>query len=120
MKILKFLQKEPEVMPVKAETHSNADMRTYHTNFEISKTHTRIFWRPLRESSDKYLKEVGRKGATLVRRLFRIPGITQIFVDPYSVGIEKGMNFSWDNLEPIIIETITKSAPRSMVQDQKS
>lgn len=101
-----------EKREIKVETHPNEDIRTYHTNFEISNSHLEIFYRPLRESSDEYLKKVGRKGSILIRRLMKIPGITEIFSAPYSVGVKKGQNFIWGEIEPQILETIEKSRPR--------
>jgi len=98
-----------EKREIKVETHSNRDFRTYHTNFQISNSHLEIFYRPLRESSNEYLKKVGRKGSTLIQRVMEIPGITGIFSAPYSVGVEKGQNFIWEEIEPQILETVEKS-----------
>ncbi|MDD3475172.1 MAG: NifU N-terminal domain-containing protein [Candidatus Dojkabacteria bacterium] len=103
---------EPTPVPYEVEIVPNPNMRNYHTNFEISKSHIQIFYRPLRESTGGYLIEVGRKGATIVRRLFKIPGVTEVFVHPYSLGIKKGKCFKWDEIEPKVIEVIMKSAPK--------
>lgn len=98
--------------PVKVEIVPNPNIRIFHTNFEISKSHIQIFYRPLRESSKEYLTKIGRKGATIVRRLFKIPGVTEVFVHPYSLGIKKGECFKWDEIEDRVIEVIMKSAPK--------
>jgi len=103
-----------ETTPVsyKVEIVPNPNMRIFHTNFEISESHIQVFYRPLRESSEEYLTKIGRIGATIVRRLFRIPGVTRVFVHPYSLDIEKGECFEWNQIEPKVIEVIMKSAPK--------
>ena len=110
------VEKEPieesTPLPYEVEIVPNQNMRNYNTNFEISKSHIQIFYRPLRESSKEYLTEVGRKGATIVRRLFRIPGVTEVFINPYRLWIIKGECFKWNDIEPKVIETIMKSVPK--------
>lgn len=94
------------------ESHPNIDRRTYHTVFEISKDHIGIFYRPYVPEDKKGLEKLGRKGGTLVRRLLTLPGITEVAIMPYQISVQKGKAFSWDVLEPQILETIKNLRPR--------
>lgn len=99
---------------VRVETHPNSEVRTYHPNFEISKAHIENFWRPVRPESKEYLKKLGRKGAVLVRRLLALSGVSEVTIKPYEVIVHKGLNFSWDDIEPKVLETIEMSMPKGL------
>ena len=76
--------------------HNNVrTTREFSTNFEISKAQTRDFWRPLRDSSEEHLTEIGLDGAKLVRKLMDIPGVTEIWIHPYQVTVKIGKAFDW-------------------------
>jgi hypothetical protein len=70
----------------------------FHTNFEVSQSVIEDFYRPLRTSSDEYLKKIGHNGAQLVRKLMELPGVTEIFIQPYEVNIHIGKAFSWSEV----------------------
>ena len=99
---------------VRVETHPNSDVRTYHPDFEVSKAHIENFWRPVRPESKEYLKKLGRKGAVLVRRLLALHGVAEVTIQPYQLMVKKGLNFSWDNIEPKVLETIEMSMPKGL------
>ena len=99
---------------VRVEIHPNCEVRSYHPNFEISKAHIENFWRPVRPEGKEYLKRLGRKGALLVRRLLKIPGISEVTIKPYEITVHKGLNFSWDDIEFHVLETIEKSMPKNL------
>lgn len=71
-------------------------MLEFHSNFEVSKTQIKNFWRPLRASSDQYLKELGPDGAALVRKLMDLPGVNEIWMHPYEVTIMIAEAFGWN------------------------
>lgn len=71
----------------------------FHTNFEVSQSVIEDFYRPLRTSSDEYLKKIGHNGAQLVSKLMKLPGVTEIFIQPYEVTIHIGKAFSWNEVD---------------------
>ena len=99
---------------IRVETHPNFEVRSYHPNFEISKSPIENFWRPVRPDSKEYLKKLGRKGAALVRRLLKIPGVAEVTIQPYEVSVHKGLNFPWDDIQPAVLETIEMSMPKGL------
>ena len=96
------------------EMHPNFQMRTYHPNFEISKARIENFWRPVRPESKDYLKKLGRKGAVLVRRVLALHGVAEVTIQPYELTVRKGLNFSWDDIEPKVLEMIEMSMPKAV------
>ena len=102
------------------ETHPNHECRTYHPDFEISKDHIENFWRPVRPESKEYLQKLGRKGGALVRRLLALPGIAEVTIQPYQIMVKKGQAFSWDILEPQILETIENLRPKGKKSQEVS
>lgn len=99
---------------VKVESHPNPLSRSYHTDFEISKSHVQIFWRPLRPESREYLKLVGRRGSALLHKVFRVPGVNQVFINPYEIHVIKGVNFLWANIDPGILKALGEVLPKSL------
>lgn len=67
----------------------------YHTNFEVSRSVIENFKRPLRDSSESYLTKIGSEGASLVRNIMALPGITEIWTHPYEISVGIGQAFSW-------------------------
>lgn len=83
--------------------------REYGVTVEISQQPIHSFMRPLgRESSERYLKDVGEVGTVLLRELFAIPGVSKVFITPYELTIDKGLAFNWDEIEPSIIEVLKR------------
>lgn len=94
---------------IKVEIFSNLDERLYHTTAEISRDPTNTFWRPLRKDSEKYLNEVGKIGTQLLREVFTLPGIAEITIKPYTLGVVKAGAFDWKDIEPQVIEALKKT-----------
>lgn len=76
------------------DTKSGKSVR-FHTNFEVSQSVIEDFRRPLRDSSESYLKKIGYDGATLVRQLMALPGVTEVWMQPYEVTVTIAQAFSW-------------------------
>ncbi len=93
--------KEDENIPpvtqgkVQIETVPNDKMRCFETNFELSRTRIGDFERPIRPSSEKYLKSLGVAGEKLVRSIFDIQGVLEVWVYPYELSIKIADLFSW-------------------------
>ena len=95
----------PKIVP---ERVLNPRLRVYHVNFEISQSVIESFKRPLRETSEKYLKKVGERGTLLLREIFAIPGVTEVYIEPYELDVEKGYAFSWGEIEPAVMEALRR------------
>lgn len=50
---------------------------------------------PLRESSEKYLAEVGEAGSQIVKGIMSLPGIVSVTIQPYQIIVRKGEAFDW-------------------------
>ena len=84
-------------------------MATYHVNFEISESHHESFFRPLRDESEEYLRNVGEIGEKIVRELFEIPGIIVVTIESYGIEIHKGRAFEWKNITSSILDILKES-----------
>jgi len=85
-------------LPILSEFTRNPNQMEFHVRVEISKRPIESFCRPLRPSSEKYLAEVGEKGAELVRMVMAIPGVIEVFISPYRLTIRKGSLFEWKEI----------------------
>jgi len=94
---------------VETEVCTATDVRRFHTRAEVSRNLANEFKRPLRESSEKYLAQVGPLGAEIVRGLMRIKGITTVWIHPYSLQVTRARAYTWDELEPRICTVITRA-----------
>ncbi len=95
---------------IKIETVPNPDIRVYHVTTEISRYSIHNFWRPLhRDSSEKYLEEVGEIGTQLLNEVFALPGVNEVFIKPYELSVTKAGAFDWEDIEPGIIEALKKT-----------
>lgn len=86
----------------------NLHYRSFHINRVISRSPIQHFMRPLRDRSEGYLKAVGEPGAALVRRVMRLPGVTEVFIQPYEMSVEISELHDWDSLEPSILRALCK------------
>jgi hypothetical protein len=94
-----FRRLAEQSQPRKIVIHnSEQGRRKFSTNFEVSRTQIQDFWRPLRDSSEQYLKEIGSDGARLVRKLMDLPGVTEIWIHPYEVTVEISKAFDWNSM----------------------
>jgi len=89
-------------------TQFGENERTFHFNVEISQSKFQDFWRPLDESSDEYLKIVGKPGSALIRAAIQMDGVARVYIRPYELQIRKGEAFEWEDIEAKIIEVLTK------------
>lgn len=53
------------------------------------------------------MNKVGSIGTDLIKKLFEIKGISQIFIQPYELTIRKGSYFDWKDLMPKVEKVIT-------------
>lgn len=85
----------------------NPNVTEFHVRVEISESVHQSFYRPLRSSSDIYLKEIGDKGAKLVKKVMVIPGVNEVIIEPYSLCIFKASTlFKWGEIEPRVEKAI--------------
>lgn len=96
----------PDPKKIVVEIHPNLEKRTYHMVTEISQHPIRVFDRPLRKSSEKYMEEVGDVGSRILRETLAVSGVVSVAIYPYELGVEKGKAFSWDTLEPAILNIL--------------
>jgi hypothetical protein len=80
---------------IEVETHPNRHYRTYHTTFDLAPPGEVV----------GFLCE-GRMNHPSYRQLSVLPGVTDVTIDRYSVGIVKGNAFDWSDIEPEIKRTI--------------
>ncbi|MCJ7793066.1 MAG: NifU N-terminal domain-containing protein [Candidatus Marinimicrobia bacterium] len=85
-----------------------SDIRFYHVTLEISESPSQTFWRPLRDTSERPLKETGEIGSDLIRRIFAIQGVAAISIVPYSLKVEKGSAFKWDEVEAYVLGILSE------------
>lgn len=97
------------VPKIVVESVPNPNFRNYHVNTEISQVPTLDFWRPLRESSKEYLERAGEVGSTLLRKVFDIPGVNHVIMEPYVLSVIKGEAFDWEEVEPPVLEAIKQA-----------
>jgi len=94
-------------LQIKKESFPNSDVITFHTTAEISQYQIHTFYRPLRDSSERYLQDVGKKGAELVRKVMAIPGIKTVVIEPYELTLTRSSSFfKWGDIEPVAEKTI--------------
>ena len=86
-------------LQISMEFVPNPNVMLVHVTEEMSECPSQAFQRPLRPSSDKYLAEMGEKGAELVRRILAIPGVVDVSIHPYKLRIEKAPLFQWKKIE---------------------
>ena len=91
---------------IRVESHPNSRVRDFHINRVVSQSVIEHFMRPLRDSSESYLTKVGDPGAEVVRSLMRLPGVTEIFIKPYVVGVHISDVHDWDSLEPSVLRVL--------------
>lgn len=93
---------------IRTERFPNDRIREYNVNRVISESYSETFHRPLRESSEEYLKNIGKLGARLVRAAMRLPGVTEVGIHPYTFRIEISLAHGWDSIESSIIRLLEK------------
>lgn len=92
------------------DSERNPDMFHIHFPIEISESAIEHFHRPLRDSSELYLRKVGEIGRKITEGLFAIKGIEEVYIKPYSLSIIKGKCFSWTwNIMPKVKKAIRKA-----------
>lgn len=92
-------------------TEKDLDARVYHLSVEISNYPFHSFQRPLREGSlkdDVNFAEIGEIGSSVIREIFAIPGVHEVFIKPYELSVKKGTAFEWQEIELDLIETLKK------------
>lgn len=93
---------------IRAQRFPNDRIREYNVNRVISESYSESFDRPLRESSEEYLKKIGKLGARLVRAALRLPGVIEVGIKPYTFRITISLAHGWDSIEPSIIRLLEK------------
>lgn len=93
---------------IRVERFNNDRIREYNVNRVISESNSERFYRPLRESSEEYLKKIGNLGVRLVRAALRLPGVIKVGIEPYTFCIEISLAHGWDSIEPSIIRLLEK------------
>lgn len=91
------------------ESQPDPNYRRYYINTEISQSPRLDFWRPLRESSEFFLKQAGEIGSTLIRKVFNIPGVIYVFIKPYELAVTKGEAFDWEEVETPVLEVLKET-----------
>lgn len=92
-----FFNRNPIMDKLIFEDFQNPNMIQVHFPVEISWTVTQAFYRPLRKSSEKYLMLLGERGERIVKGLFAIEGIREVYIGPYNLYLFKGKCFSWED-----------------------
>lgn len=90
------------------ETVPNQQCRPYNINMAISESRINSFDFPLRDTSDKYLGELGPIGQGIVRKLNQVPGIVSVSISLYCAQIIIGKAFMWedDGIDEAVIEAL--------------
>lgn len=86
----------------------NSRVKDFNVNRVISKSHIERFFRPLRDSSGEYLKNTGSLGSLLVREILRLPGVTTVTIQPYTIGIEISPAHDWTSIEGTIVNLLKR------------
>ena len=84
----------------------NPHFQEFHCTALLSEARRQEFKRPLRDSSEKYLKLLGEKGAGLIHTLFGIAGVAEVFISPYEITVVKGEAFDWKDIQPETLEAL--------------
>lgn len=88
----------------------NPDAREYQVTVEICKSSFKCFLKPfLEEGNRRELKKIGETGLGLLRKLFAIEGVEEIFIEPYKFSVHKEKAFDWKNIQPGVIKAIKKA-----------
>lgn len=77
--------------------------RRYHMPVEVSAYHIHNFHRPLRDSSEKYLEDLGQCGRQIVEEVMKLDGVTAVTIQPYEVSVSIGEAFEWEDIHPHVI-----------------
>lgn len=110
MMMMKKNEEEKKIRPtIKIETTHDPDYKHYHVTTEISQHPINRFYRPLRPQSDKYLEEVGEIGTQLLKEVFAISGVDQVFIGPYEFSVVKASAFDWKDVEPKVVEALKRT-----------
>lgn len=102
----------PDPKKIVVGIHPNLERRTYHMVTEISQHPIHVFDRPLRKSSEKYMEEVGDVGSRILRETLAVSGVVSVTIHPYELGVEKGKIFSWDTIEPAILNILKDASEK--------
>ncbi len=90
-------------------SHPNPHLRAYHVNWKISQRPTVRFDRPLGESQEERLANLGEAGATVVREVLAAVGTTEVIISPSEIVVSKGPAFDWTEMEPTILASLKKT-----------
>jgi len=107
------------VIVVQDASPNEDDMKIFHTRFEISNSVIEIFMRPLRPSSEPYLREVGVPGKYLVRELMSLDGVTEVCIQPYEISIHISPSYSFDEVTPQVLEMLKMYTPENMLEERE-
>ncbi len=66
----------------------NTHFLTFHTNFQICDCTIQSFNWPLRDKSNKYLNETGPVGKEIVKKIMKMRGVTEIFIQRYELSVK--------------------------------
>lgn len=86
------------------QEYPNDQIRTYKPGMMVCVTRYANFSRPF--VADEQLEKTGPVGQKLVIALLAIPGVTEVNLEPWTIGIKVGKAFAWSTLEPQILETL--------------
>ena len=87
------------------------DKRVFHATSEVSLCVLKHFIKPLWDSpdSEEKLRNIGGIGRILIEELFTIIGISEVFIDPYSIQVVKGSAFDLEDIEPEVITALKRT-----------
>ncbi|MDI6603277.1 MAG: NifU N-terminal domain-containing protein [Patescibacteria group bacterium] len=99
---------EPIKNKIIVQTNPNPadpDTTIYHVTKKISNSSLKHFQSPWNIDED-LKKTVGRVGATLLRKVMNIPGVTDIFIKTYELSVTKGKAFDDEVIKSQVIEAL--------------
>jgi len=109
---------EVKMIPkIRREFTPNLFYRRYHVNTTISESRIQHFYAPLRASSEEYLDELGPIGDSLVREVFSIHGVNEVFISPYEISVIIGKVFEWEDIEPSVIEALKRTFGKDVAKE---
>lgn len=86
------------------------DMHGYIVEDTISYSPDKLaFWPRISEWGFELGDKIGLFGAFIVRKIFELPGVKGLWIDPHEVIIHRETHTQWEELEDDIISTIINS-----------
>ena len=96
--------------------HPNPEMKSFITQEDISAMRVEHFKRPLEGIPEPSLHALGPIGSRVVREILSIHGIREIRIKPKELLVKKEGTANWDEISPIVIETLKRSLRRRQMR----